>query len=287
MSNPSDKIEKGTGSLEGFDLAARAARIIKNLVADEIFVLSKISDSICDFMNRDQKIKNAAVPDVSAMSHHPPFTYQSRTWNDFRDERNAGMNSQVEVFAIANVDADGLHQIGCFKIIQDDCNDMVDALENAETLVSPLVESILLSISDVVGRYHYMCAYHGMKYRENRQNDALIKGRNKGQETIAEKRSIKAKHVIDCFTRMINNPRDRASIENVSEYKMAAMIKARIEPDLRTVKTSKGIAVLKKAVVRNDVIWKGLETETIINILRNDRDKTKLPWYPWENISKT
>ncbi len=182
MSEPENKIEKVAGYLEGFDLAVRAAKIIKNLVADEIFVLSKISDSIDDFMNRDQEIKNAAVPDVSAMSHRPPFTYQSRTWNDFRDEWNAGMNSPVEIFAIANIDADGLHQIGCFKIIQDDCNDMMEVLKNAETLTSPLVESILRSISDVVGRYHYMCAYHGLKYR--RGTPITVRNRSIGEESV-------------------------------------------------------------------------------------------------------
>jgi hypothetical protein len=39
-----------------------------------------------------------------------------------------------------------------------------DALKNVETLTSSIVESVISSIPTIVGRFHYMISYHGLKY---------------------------------------------------------------------------------------------------------------------------
>ena len=157
-----------------------AEELIKILIRAGIDRLSTISRWINDNINFDPKISNAAIPDVRY--HSPifqPCPYVS--WNIFRDGRKARSNPSSKAFGLAYIDSDGLRQIGCFKIIQDDCNDMIDVLKNVDTLSLSLAESLISSINEIVGRYYYMAGYHGLKYQEN-------EGRKKGLETIQKKR---------------------------------------------------------------------------------------------------
>lgn len=82
-------------------------------------------------------------------------------------------------------------------------------------------------------------------------------------KTKKEKRQIAEKYVYDEFLKMIKNSSDRKVIGNLSEHKLATMIKKQIMSDLQ----ERGI--------------KKISEETIIDILRK-RDKNKFKWYPWE-----
>lgn len=100
--------------------------------------------------------------------------------------------------------------------------------------------------------------------------------------TKTEQRRKKESYVLDEYRKVVNDKVERARIESMSESKMAAYIKARIEKDLSSARTSKHKPVLPRKVDRKgNVTFSGISIQTIIHILRN-RDKTKLPFYPWE-----
>lgn len=75
-------------------------------------------------------------------------------------------NNSSQAFELAHIDANGLIQKGYFRIIQDDCNDMTDVLQDLKTLNSPLMESVLLNIQIITGRFYYTMGYHRLKSEE-------------------------------------------------------------------------------------------------------------------------
>jgi hypothetical protein len=104
----------------------------------------------------------------------------------------------------------------------------------------------------------------------------------KSTDTKRSQRAVKEKYVIEAYTHMVNDKTEKAILKTLSETKMAQRVKERVEADLKNVRTSKQRLVLKLKVGRNEsVISTGLSHQTIIDILRK-RDKTKLPFYPWE-----
>jgi hypothetical protein len=110
----------------------------------------------------------------------------------------------------------------------------------------------------------------------------------KATDTKRSKRAVKEKYVIEAYTQMINEEK-KTMLKNLSENKMAQLIKKRVEADLKKVKTSGHHPVLKPKVGRNEIVTcTGLSTKTIIDILRK-RNKDKLPFYPWaeKNPSRT
>jgi len=100
-------------------------------------------------------------------------------------------------------------------------------------------------------------------------------------ETKQSQRAVKAKYVIEAYTRMVNDKVEKARMESLSENKMAERVRERIEADLKKAKTSGHHPVLKPKIGRDErVTFTGLSPQTIIDILRK-RDKTKLSFYPW------
>lgn len=120
-----------------------------------------------------------------------------------------------------------------------------------------------------------------MEVQKKKQNNDIRTALS--DKTRDEQRSIKEKYVISAYTRMVNNPTERAILKNISENKMAKMIQERVMPELQDVKTPAGgkKVLIKKLDRKGNVVFTGLSVETIINILRN-RDKKRLPFYPWE-----
>jgi hypothetical protein len=290
---------------------------IKALIEDKIESLSYISDLINHYMEEDPKMRDAASIDfgkylkpeyqgkaidftkIEGIKEWKDFQdtvpdqekCQTFTWNDFRKVRQERLNEynlrqSLDVFAPSTLQIFPLAallehaELGCFKVIQDDCNDMVDFLKNVKKLTPVFLLILFSRMNEIERRFHYLMGYHRMRYERN-------EGTQKGRETINEKRSIKVKYVIEAYIKMINDPTQRAILENISELKMAEKLKAIVEPDLREIKTSKGIPVLTKTIRRKDIVWRGLGTDTIINILRNDRNKVRPLWYPWKGTSKT
>jgi len=119
-----------------------AEKIIKMLIRTGLDKLLFISKFIDEFMINPTK-KNTTAPEVR---YYPPI-FQSCpyvSWSIFRNERNARSNPQA--FKLAYVDLDDLRQIGCLKIIQDDCNDMIDVFKNVDALSPLLARSFISSI---------------------------------------------------------------------------------------------------------------------------------------------
>ena len=108
-------------------------------------------------------------------------------------------------------------------------------------------------------------------------------------ETRKSQSAIKKDYILKAYTRMVNNPVEKAIIQNMSsETKLAQYIKDRVEPDLIKIKTSGHKPVLKQTIRNGKVIISGLSLDKIIDTMRN-RDKVKLPFYPFpkEEVPKT
>jgi hypothetical protein len=155
---------------------------IQAMIEGKIEGLSYISDLINHYMEEDPKIKKAVLPDV---------------WNDCRKARqerlneynlsqslNALASSSLRIFPlIALFD---FTDLGYFKIIQDDCNDMVNFLKNVKKM-SPVFLLILFSrINEIKDKFYYLIGYHRMKYeiRERYQNGPGAVSRESGETTI-------------------------------------------------------------------------------------------------------
>jgi hypothetical protein len=150
MSKNGEKTEKKISAKE-------ITKILISTGMDKLWFLSRDIDELMV----DPTRKNATVPDVR---YYPPIFQPCPyvSWNIFRDGRKARSNPQG--FGLAYIDTDDLRQIGCLKIIQDDCNDMIDFFKNVDTLSPLLAKSLISNISEIVGRYYYMTGYHGLKY---------------------------------------------------------------------------------------------------------------------------
>ena len=194
-----------------------AEELIKILIKAGIDRLSTISRWIKYNIKFDQKISNATAPDVRYYSPiFQPCPYIS--WNIFRDGRKARSNPQT--FGLAYIDSDSLRQRGCFKIIQDDCDDMINVLKNVDALSPSLTESLISSINEIVGRYYYMAGYHGLKYLE----------REKAHKTIKEKREDHKRLVKASAIKMFNQFTLPTVKNNISEAAFVNMIKDDLSP---------------------------------------------------------
>lgn len=101
--------------------------------------------------------------------------------------------------------------------------------------------------------------------------------------TRQSQRKKKEEYVIDTYKKMVNENKEKAILETLSETKMAQRVKERVEKDLINAKTREHKPVLKSKVgKKGNIIFTGLSPRTIIRILRN-RDKNKIHFYPWEN----
>ena len=92
---------------------------------------------------------------------------------------------------------------------------------------------------------------------------------------------MKEKYIIETYLKLVNNPAEKKVLANLSENKMAKRIQSLVIPDLKNVKTSGGVLVLKRTSdLSGNIKYSGLSMETIIDILRN---QNKVSFYPWKN----
>lgn len=163
-------------------------KLIEDLKREGISKLLTISKIIDEAMEADPKIKPAAVPDVLLYGCVDPETkknYSFCPWDDFRTLRKKHINDLPghAAFLLGGVEEDDLDQIGYLKIIQDDCNDMIDFIKNAKPLnPSSFIKNIYEDLLIISGRFNHMGGYLGLKYREKlaRRNSGM--GQKKAQE---------------------------------------------------------------------------------------------------------
>ena len=189
--------------IDGLPIATMAdpERAIQTMIEGKIESLLHISDLINHYNKDDAKIKDAALP-VLGKCLKPkycktidPFNlreiqeweafldtvpdeqkYNTLTWNDFRKKRKKSLNGynlsqSLEVFAPNTLRIFPLAalfdytELGIFKIIQDDCNDMVDFLKHVKKL-SPIFLIILFSrIDEIESRFNYLSGYFKVEYQ--------------------------------------------------------------------------------------------------------------------------
>lgn len=100
------------------------------------------------------------------------------------------------------------------------------------------------------------------------------KKRSKNQETKKQQREQKEKFVTETWIKMIHNPEDRKVLEPLSLNKIAKRIQGKAMPVLRNIKTATGKYVLtrtRKTDKDGMAILSGLDTDTIIDIMRNTK----------------
>ena len=84
------------------------------------------------------EIKSSAVPNLMSYEDSNPTSHPNcfMSWNDYRNERKAKINQSSQPFELINLDIGSLEtDLGFFKIIQDDCNDLIDFLKCYKTLL--------------------------------------------------------------------------------------------------------------------------------------------------------
>jgi hypothetical protein len=246
--------------------------LVRLLIEDQIDLIVLISEWIDDMMECLPKIRDAKIPEVSSFG-----SSISMSWSDFRKTRwkqiiESMMNSSLEEVPLADFD---FYNAGGFKIIRDDCTDIWNVMKRVNRLTPSLAKCLFVTVDDIMSRYNYMSGYFKIGYKNQTRTQLSSK-------TKRSQRAVKEKYVIEAYVRMVNDKVEKARMASLSENAMAKLIKERAEADLKKVKTSGSHPVLKEKVGRNQsVIFTGLSTKTIIDILRK-RDKTKLPFYPWE-----
>ena len=141
----------------------------RGLISAVIGKLSIISNFVDDAINILPKLKNAAIPNVRY--YHIVFQPNPIvSWDQYRNTRREAINKALidrsfHDFPLAEIE---LKEAGSFKIIKDDCDDMMTVLRvflnYNETLTFLLLKNIFERQTEIVSRYYYMVGYHGMKY---------------------------------------------------------------------------------------------------------------------------
>lgn len=231
---------------------------LQALIEGKIEGLSNISDLINHYFEEYPKLRDAAIPDLERylkpeyqekaakkeMMGASDFLktvpdqekYCTITWNDFRKTRQSRFNEyslskSLNVFIPSTLRIFPLlylrHYTEPFvlKMIQDDCNDMVDFLKNVKIL-NPIVLIILFSrIDEILFRFFYYIGYQRMKYETKKLH---LERTSKSTEAKRKKRDIHKYQVGQEFIYIVNKIGDRNLSKGLSENWTAKEIKERI-----------------------------------------------------------
>ena len=121
--------------------------------------------------------------------------YNVLTWNDFRKRRKERLEEykrspSLDVFAPNTLRVFPLAvlsdytDVGIFKIIQDDCNDMVDFLKHVKKLNPVFLIILFLRIDEIQSRFDYLSGYIKVKYRPREiiSEQARMAGKKGGEK---------------------------------------------------------------------------------------------------------
>jgi len=122
---------------------------------------------------------------------------------------------------------------------------------------------------------HETIGYWMRKLEELRKNE-------KSNDTKKQQQAIKEKYVTETYIKLINNPADKKALANLSQNKIARRIQEIVIPNLQDKKTATGAYVLTRKVDRDKIKYSGLDTDTIIAIMRK---QDKFTFNPFKNTT--
>lgn len=188
------------------EVIADPGYIIQEIIGRKIDDLSHISDVINLYMEENSEIKKAVVADV-----------RSLPWNDFRKLRQdwlrkANISYISEPPAISNpntswyegpifplvpfFDSD-YKDLSCFRIIGDDCDDLLDFLKNAKKLSSYILTYLFMGIIyDIERRFYYLIGYHRKKYE---RSEVYKNGPGQASAAVGKWTLIEAEKVLQAY----------------------------------------------------------------------------------------
>jgi len=171
--NPEQTMFKDFPKEVPIKIIANPANVLNAMIVCWVEDLSYISELIQLYMKGSSKIKEAVLPDLFSISGHPEYQSIPVIWSEFRALRQSGLDGyninqslkplgSFRLFPMVEFVNHGAP--GCFKIIYDDCVDMVKFLENVKQLDHPCLLSLFSGIHKIEGRFRYLMGYHRMDY---------------------------------------------------------------------------------------------------------------------------
>jgi hypothetical protein len=183
---------------------------IQAMIEGKVEKLSYISTIINYYMKKDQQIRDATIPEITKYLK-PEYRYKEKvvnpsdlikmskwheklktlpdqekyhivTWDEFRKKRKKDLNEynhsqSLEVFVPSTLRIFPLMEPSdyteryLFKILLDDCKDMVDFLKNVKKLSPVFLLILFLRIEEIESRFNYLSGYYKVEY----QGDEKIK----------------------------------------------------------------------------------------------------------------
>ena len=160
----------------------------------KIELLSDISSQIQDIIDDNAGLKVIDIPDVSDNS-----CVSFISWNEFREKRLREINKSLhrqslEGFPMAWLDL--THEMGCFKIIQDDCYDMIKVLRNVISFTPFLLQNLFSGIDEIQHRYYYSLGCYDTWYGRKiiYEDGPGTMSRELGETTIQRSIEVLAKY---------------------------------------------------------------------------------------------
>lgn len=234
--------------------------MIQAMIEGKIEKLTYISILIERYKKDDPKIKDAVIPDFgkylkskycktidpsnlreikeweeSLDSVPDKQKYNTLTWNDFRKRRKEKLNEynqgqSLEVFAPNTLRIFPLTalldytELGSFKIIQDDCNDMVDFLKHVKKLSPFFLIIIFLRIDEIESRFNYLSGYFNLEYQWDKKiKEHMSKVGKKGGE-----RPKKNQPILQAVTQYLQK---NSKLINASSEQIANSFKSHVSED--------------------------------------------------------